>query len=52
MVNTAGEDVGVVFAASTTDSNEAYALTADEVQPDIDAGVGRRSAVSTEDCAA
>lgn len=50
MVDTNGTVQGVVFAASTTDQSEGYALTMTEVGGDIQAGRGRTQAVSTEQC--
>ena len=41
---------GLVFAASTTDPNEGYALTMTQIRPDLDAGRGRTAAVSTQQC--
>ena len=41
---------GIVFAASTTDGDVAYALTAGQVAPDIRRGTGRTRPVSTQDC--
>ncbi|MFN2525269.1 MAG: MarP family serine protease [Actinomycetota bacterium] len=41
---------GVVFAASTTDSDTGYALTGAEVSDEIDRGSRRTSQVSTGDC--
>ncbi|MHB8573340.1 MAG: MarP family serine protease [Candidatus Dormibacteria bacterium] len=51
LVDTNGHFAGVVFAASTTDPNEAYALTLDQVNSDINSGANRTSAVSTQSCA-
>ena len=51
LVDGQGRALGVVFANSTTDPNEGYALTDAEVNPDIRTGVGRTSGVSTEGCA-
>jgi S1-C subfamily serine protease len=45
-----GSVAGIVFAASTTDANVAYALTAGQVEPDIRRAIGRTSPVSTQDC--
>jgi S1-C subfamily serine protease len=50
-VDSDGRAAGVVFANSTTDPSEGYALTMAEVSPDIDAGVHSQNAVSTEACA-
>jgi hypothetical protein len=41
----------LVFANSTTDPSEGYALTDAEVAPDISAGVNRTNAVNTGGCA-
>jgi S1-C subfamily serine protease len=51
MVDEAGRAVGLVFANSTTDPSEGYALTDAEVAPDVSDGVGRTSPVSTQGCA-
>ena len=52
LVNQAGQAVGVVFAASTVDRNEGYALTAQELrQARREAGAATRP-VSTGSCAA
>ena len=50
VVSSAGEVVGIVFAASVTDEDTGYALTAGQV---AEAAPGRhqRDAVSTGDCA-
>ena len=50
MVDTNGVVQGVVFAASTTDSNEGYALTMTQVAPDLQRGRGATQAVSTQQC--
>jgi S1-C subfamily serine protease len=50
MVDTAGTVQGVVFAASTTDPNEGYALTMTQIAPDIQTGRGATNQVSTEQC--
>jgi S1-C subfamily serine protease len=47
LVDLQGHVLGLVFAASSTDPNQAYALSNDEVQPDIQAGVGRTGTVNT-----
>jgi S1-C subfamily serine protease len=53
MVDSAGRVLGVVFANSTSNPQEGYALTDAEVAPDIQAGVGRTGAISsTGQCAA
>ncbi len=51
IVNTAGQIIGVVFAASTTQSNVGYALTIPQVSSDLQAGLHRTTAVSTQGCA-
>jgi S1-C subfamily serine protease len=51
MVDAAGRVVGVVFANSTSDPTEGYALTNAEVTPDIQQGVGRTGSVDTASCA-
>jgi S1-C subfamily serine protease len=48
LVDLNGHVLGLVFAASSTDPEQAYALTSDEVQPDVSAGVGRTARVATE----
>jgi S1-C subfamily serine protease len=45
-----GDVAGVVFAASTTDGDIGYALTAAEVQDEIENGSGKTSAVGTGRC--
>jgi S1-C subfamily serine protease len=45
-----GDVAGIVFAASTTDADVGYALTAGEVRPEIRRGVGRTARVSTQGC--
>ena len=45
-----GTVIGVVFAASTTDSSEGYALAMSTVGADINAGRGRTAPVSTQNC--
>ena len=47
---TDGNVAGVVFAASTTDSNVGYALTSREVLPLLTRAEGRTRAVSTQGC--
>ena len=39
-----------MFAASTTEQHVGYALTADQVAPDVHQGVGRTAPVSTQGC--
>jgi S1-C subfamily serine protease len=48
LVDLQGHVLGLVFAASSTDPTQAYALTDEEVQPDIAAGVGRTTRVPTD----
>jgi len=50
IVNVDGQVIGVVFAASTTESNVGYALTIPQVSPDLQAGEQRTAAVSTQAC--
>ena len=45
-----GSVAGVVFAASTTDSDRGFALTGAEVVGEIDAGIGATNAVSAGAC--
>jgi S1-C subfamily serine protease len=47
LVDLQGRVLGLVFAASSTDPNQAYALTNDEIQPDVQSGVGRTGRVDT-----
>ncbi len=51
IVSSAGDVVGVVFAASVTDPETGYALTADQVAQGAAAGVTSSSAVDTGGCA-
>ena len=51
LVDLNGRVVGVIFAASTSKQDQAYALTDAEVQPDIDAAQGRTQAVTLGPCA-
>jgi S1-C subfamily serine protease len=51
LVDLDGNVVGVVFAASTSQPGQAYALTDAEVQPDIDKAQGRTDAVPLGPCA-
>jgi len=51
IVSSAGDVVGVVFAASVTDSQTGYALTADQVAKSAEAGRTSDTEVSTGDCA-
>ena len=45
-----GEVAGLVFAASTTESNVGYAITSTAILPDVHRAVGRTKAVSTDGC--
>jgi S1-C subfamily serine protease len=51
IVSSGGEVVGVVFAASVTDHDTGYALTADQVSSSAAAGMTRSTEVSTGGCA-
>jgi S1-C subfamily serine protease len=51
IVDSEGEVVGVVFAASVTDKDTGYALTAAQVRQLAAAGLGRTDRVSTGGCA-
>jgi S1-C subfamily serine protease len=51
IVSSAGDVVGVVFAASVTDRDTGYALTADQVGRSATLGISKDSPVSTGDCA-
>jgi S1-C subfamily serine protease len=51
LVDAQGRVLGVVFANSTSNPQEGYALTDTEVAPDISNGVGRVSEVGTGSCA-
>ncbi len=46
-----GAVIGMVFAASTIYPNEGYALSVGQIEPDIHAGLGSTTAVSTQSCA-
>jgi S1-C subfamily serine protease len=48
LVDLQGHVLGLVFAASSTNPEQAYALTNDEIQGDINAGIGRTGRVPTE----
>jgi S1-C subfamily serine protease len=50
MVDTTGVVQGMVFAASTSDPTEGYALTIPEIAPDLAHGRGQTQAVSTQAC--
>ncbi len=51
LLTSAGDVAGVVFAASVTDRETGYALTADQVRASAAAGLTSSSEVSTGDCA-
>ena len=51
LVDLNGNVVGVIFAASTSNTNQAYALTDGEVQPDIAAAQGQTARVGVGSCA-
>jgi S1-C subfamily serine protease len=51
IVSSAGDVVGVVFAASVTDQDTGYALTAEQVARSAELGRSSSGAVSTGDCA-
>src|SRR5438067_4134321 len=51
LVDLNGNVLGVIFAASTSQSGTAYALTDAEVQPDIDQAQGRTQPVAVGPCA-
>ncbi len=52
IVSSAGDVLGVVFAASVTDAETGYALTAEQVSRSAQIGEQNTAAVSTGDCAA
>jgi S1-C subfamily serine protease len=51
MVSSAGDVTGVVFAASVTDADTGYALTATQVRGAAAAGLAANNEVDTGDCA-
>jgi S1-C subfamily serine protease len=51
LVSSAGRVLGVIFAASVTDTATGYALTADQVAPAAAQGLVDRDAVGTGSCA-
>ena len=51
LVDLNGNVIGVIFAASTSNENQAYALTDQEVQPDIAAAQGQTGRVGVGSCA-
>ncbi|RYB93800.1 MarP family serine protease [Nocardioides oleivorans] len=50
IVTSAGEVAGLVFAASVSDQDTGYALTADQVAESAEAGISRTSPVDTGTC--
>jgi S1-C subfamily serine protease len=50
LVDTNGVVQGLVFAASTTDPNEGYALTMTQIAGDLHQGIGHTQQVSTQQC--
>ena len=51
LLTSSGEVAGVVFAKSLDDANTGYALTSDEISPDVTLGRTADRQVDTEDCA-
>lgn len=51
LVATSGRVLGVIFAASVTDQDTGYALTADQVSAGAARGISSSATVSTGDCA-
>ena len=51
LVSESGKVLGVIFAASVTDTSTGYALTADQVAKDAERGIAATSTVSTGECA-
>jgi S1-C subfamily serine protease len=47
VVDLQGHVLGLVFAASSTNQNQAYALTNNEIQSDVQSGIGRSGRVDT-----
>jgi S1-C subfamily serine protease len=50
LVNSQGAAMGLIFAGSTTDARVAYAMTTNEIQPDLLAAQGRTQAVASGVC--
>ncbi|HEV3123533.1 MAG TPA: MarP family serine protease [Candidatus Dormibacteraeota bacterium] len=50
VVDRNGTVIGLVFASSTVDPNEGYALSVSQISGDLQAGVGARAPVPTGDC--
>jgi S1-C subfamily serine protease len=51
LVSVGGDVIGVIFAASVTDDNTGYALTAAQVSAAAQAGIKAKAPVGTGDCA-
>jgi S1-C subfamily serine protease len=51
LLTTRGEVVGVIFAKSLDDPDTGYALTVDEIRPDIESGRKATQQVDTDQCA-
>ena len=51
LVDLQGRVLGVIFAASTSQPGQAYALTDEQVQPDLQAARGRTQATGVGACA-
>ena len=51
LVSSAGRVLGVIFAASVSDGDTGYALTAEQVSDAAAQGLTRSNTVSTGDCA-
>jgi S1-C subfamily serine protease len=51
LVSTSGRVLGVVFAASVSDEDTGYALTADQVSVPAATGLTRSATVDTGECA-
>jgi S1-C subfamily serine protease len=47
VVDIQGHVLGLVFAASSTNPDQGYALTSDEIQGDVSRGIGRTGGVNT-----
>jgi S1-C subfamily serine protease len=52
VVDTSGQVIGLVFASSTTDGSEGYALSVSQITKDLHDAQSRTAAVSTQDCTA
>lgn len=51
LVTPGGHVMGLIFAASTLNQSEGYSLTVPQISPDLAAGSGRTTPVSTQECA-